>query len=140
MNPNQVTIDIVDARDHCRAVRAVQAAQRGRVAKRRRRWSGNAAASEVAYHRAAARALRRIPDPTGYLDAALIIIGARQVRTRLTAKHRTIEQPTPTKLDQHVTRVTAGPAFDDQPALAVAERERRAAATMHRAATSPPCA
>jgi hypothetical protein len=36
------------------------------------------------------------------------------------AWRRAIEQPASARLGQHVARLAAGPAFDDQPALTVA--------------------
>jgi hypothetical protein len=58
MHPDQPPLDVIDARDHCRQAAArlrVPAARR--PTQRRRRSYGDAAASQIARHRAALRAL-----------------------------------------------------------------------------------
>jgi hypothetical protein len=48
------------------------------------------------------------------------------------------EQAPAAQFGEHVARIAAGMASHDQRAVAVAQRERRAATTVHRASAPPP--
>jgi len=139
MYADSAVLYMLNNRDDRRPGAAVLATQGRRPAERRRHGYGDAAPGEIDRQWRSAGFAGPIPNPPSCRDPASSI-GASYGKVPLSAVPGAIraDYSTLSERGQHLAPVTTGKAFGDQPALAVAYRQRRAAAAMHRAAAAPP--